>query len=115
MKKIYTLTFLLLCFSITRSQGQPPQFMIPNLTIPVIEGLDTLQNGWAGGLNAPLISEVDADLDGIKDLYMYDRSNARIMVLVNNGSTTANPYHYDYSLASKFPPVNSWALLADYD
>src|SRR5678816_3901116 len=113
MKKLYTLTFAILFASILHLQGQ--QFTLPNTTIPVIDGPDTLQNAWAGGLNAPLISEVDADLDGIKDLYMYDRSNERVSVFVNNGSTTGNPYHYDFALSQKFPKVNAWALLYDYD
>jgi len=113
MKKLYTLTTAILFSMVLHVQGQ--QFTLPNTTIPVIDGLDTLQNAWAGGLNAPLISEVDANLDGLKDLYIYVRSNERVTVFLNDGSTTRNPYHYDYNLSYKFPQVNAWALMYDYD
>src|SRR5688572_23446196 len=102
-----TLLGLTLYFSL--SAQTPLQFQIPNLSIRLIEGADTLNNAWAGGLNSPLISEIDVNFDGIKDLFMYDRSNDRISVFRNDGSTTGNPYRYDYASPLLFPPVNAWA------
>ena len=113
MKKRYLLACLLIVSAIMSSKAQ--QFTIPNLTIPVIDGPDTLQNAWAGGLNAALISEIDMNMDGVKDLFMYDRANQRISTFINNGSTTGKAYQYDYRYASQFPYVHEWALLYDYD
>ena len=104
---------LLLLVSVLSLHAQ--QFDRPNLAIPVIQGNDTLQYPWTGGLNGALISEIDIDLNGTQDLFLYDRSNDRISVYRNDGSTTGNPYHYDYFSPSKFPTPNAWALLYDYD
>jgi hypothetical protein len=112
MKKIY-LSFLFSLAVILSANAQ--QFAVPNLTIPLIEGTDTLQNPWAGGLNSPLVSAIDLDQDGLKDLFFYDRTNHRITTMINDGSTSGNAYHYDYRYFNKFPPINEWVLLVDFD
>ena len=39
---------------------------------------DTLYNAWSGGFNSVQFSEIDLNLDGIKDLFVFDRSGNRI-------------------------------------
>jgi hypothetical protein len=112
MKKLILILFLLL-FSSHWISAQ--QYSIPNMDIKLIEGVDTLNNAWAGGIDAPIVSEIDANMDGLKDIFMFDRANDRISVFLNNGSTTGKAYHYDYTFADKFPPINAWVLLYDYD
>lgn len=112
MKIIASLLFLLLATSLSNLHAQ--QFAAPNMLIPVIEGNDTLSNAWAGGLNAPLFSEIDLDLDGIKDLFVYDFVNNRISTYINNGNST-NPFHYEINYINKFPSANSWVKLYDFN
>ena len=45
-----------------------------NNTITVIENNTELLNAWTGGLNFCQFSEIDLNLDGIKDILIFDRS-----------------------------------------
>lgn len=60
-------------------------------------------------------SEIDLDQDGIKDLFVFDRSGNKITTYINLG--TAN--QVDYVLAPEyvyqFPVLHDWALLRDYN
>lgn len=84
-------------------------------TIPVVVNNITLNNAWAGGINYPLFSEIDLNGDGIHDLFMYDRSNNRISTFINDGTAGAYAWHYDPRYISKFPPINKWVRLYDYN
>lgn len=90
-------------------------------TIPVIVNGVTLNNAWAGGINFPLISEIDLNGDGIQDLFVYDRLSSssslsgRISTFINDGTTSTNAWHYAPEYISHFPPINRWAFLYDYN
>ena len=43
---------------------------------------DTLKNPWAGGFNSVQFSEIDLNLDGIKDLFVFDRTGNRISTFI---------------------------------
>ncbi len=83
--------------------------------IPVRSGAQTLQNPWAGGINFPLISEVDMNGDGLHDLFVYDRHNRRVLTFINTGLPSTDAWRYDTSFTNKFPKVNEWAFLHDYN
>lgn len=47
---------------------------------------------WAGGLNAAQFGEVDLNLDGIKDLVVFERHGNRILTFLNGGQSGTIDY-----------------------
>ena len=99
---------------------------ISNITIaqPYFQWSDSIQvkisgnliaNPWAGGLNFIQASNIDLNLDGIKDLVMFDRSGNKIRTFINLGTVDSVNYKYDPQYESKFPYLHDWVLLADYN
>ena len=74
-----------------------------------------LSDPWAGGLNSCQVSTFDANLDGVKDLFVFDRNGGKISVFVNE-STVPGTFDYRYTQAYNDAfPVNlrNWVLLRD--
>jgi hypothetical protein len=87
-------------------------------SIVVLSGTDTLLNAWTGGLNSCQFSEIDLDGDGILDLFVFDRlgpDGGRITTFLNKGTPNKVAYVSAPQYVSKFPPIQHWALLADYN
>ncbi len=85
-------------------------------SIPVVLDGQTLPSAWAGGLNSPQFSEIDLDGDGIKDLFAFERSlNGSLKTFINEGTPNKADYRYAPEFRSKFPILQNWALLADYN
>ena len=83
--------------------------------IPVSSNSNQLSDPWAGGLNSCQVSTFDANLDGVKDLFVFDRNGGKISVFVNESSV---PGTYDYRCTQEYNdafPVNlrNWLLLRD--
>lgn len=77
---------------------------------------DTLKNPWAGGFNSVQFSEIDLDLDGIKDLFVFDRTGNRISTFINAGTPNSVTYKHDPSYIKFFPEgLHDWVLLRDYN
>jgi hypothetical protein len=93
-------------------------YFSPASAIPVqdISG-NNLQNAWAGGINYPLWSTIDINGDGIKDLYMFDKTNDRVSTFLNDGSAGIHAYHYAPQYIRRFPTVraDAWAMCYDYN
>ncbi len=122
MKKIiFSLILTSLCFfSSIISQVN----FIQNNEILVLENNEessTLLNPWSGGLNFCQFSEIDLNLDGEKDIFIFDRSG-------KNGSQNGNkiiPMIYDQNINNyvfkpeyidNFPiGLKDWVLLVDYN
>ncbi len=86
-----------------------------NDSIPVKIGATTLLNAWAGGLNFIQTSNIDLNMDGIKDLFLFDRTGNKIRTYINKGIAGTVDYKYDPQYESKFPKLHDWALLVDYN
>lgn len=84
-------------------------------SIPVIQAGDTLKYAWAGGLNQPKFSTIDLNFDGIKDLFVFDRTNDQVLTFINKGTPGQIDYVYDPSYEKYFPRLPSWMLLRDYN
>lgn len=84
-------------------------------TIPVIISGNILKNPWAGGLNQPQFSMIDLDGNGIKDLFVFDRSNLAIRTFINKGTQDSVDYVYAPEYISAFPNLHDFNLLADYN
>jgi hypothetical protein len=70
---------------------------------------------WAGGMNSCQFGEVDLNLDGIKDLFVFDRNGNRIMTFLNNGTPGTVDYFYAPEYKYNFPELFDWVILADYN
>ena len=72
-------------------------------------------NALAGGLNAPQLSEVDLNNDGVLDLYIFDRAGDVHLTFLNNGSTNGKAYEFAPEFTANFPAVTDFVLLRDYN
>lgn len=84
-------------------------------TIPVYENGDTLRFPFAGGHNHVQLSDIDLNLDGIKDLFLFDRTGNKITTYLNGGAPGQVDYSHAPQYQTLFPQMQSWALLADYN
>lgn len=83
--------------------------------IPVLREGAELANPWSGGINAGQVSTIDANLDGLEDVFIFDRSGNKPIVFLNNGSGDPNTFNYSYNHSWAFPDLRNWALLRDYN
>ncbi len=111
MKKLLLFFSLLLVTLVGKAQ-----FFNRVDTIRVIENGIQLRNPWAGGINFPSVNAVDVNGDGRKDIFMYDKFNSKVSVFLNNGSTNYElAWNYSPDYAFKFPQINQWVLMYDYN
>jgi len=101
LRKLFLLVFFPFLFS-TILHGQE-----------ILSG--SLKFGWAGGLNAPQFNAIDLNLDGIKDLLVFDRHGNRKLTFINHGTPDTVDYTYNPEFALKFPDLHDWVILADYN
>jgi len=91
-------------------------FVRDNTIIVLKTNGDTLKNPWAGGFNSVQFSEIDLNLDGIKDLFVFDRTGNRISTFINAGIPNQVTYKHDPSYVKFFPKgLHDWVLLRDYN
>lgn len=88
---------------------------LPFTNISVKEGSKTLKYPFTGGINVPQFSSVDLNLDGIKDLVVFDRDGNKVTCFLNEGTPNTIDYVPALEYASAFPILNDWALMVDYD
>ena len=104
------------CFNLLRLAGLTTIFLIRPLIGFNQNVLDsTLKYPWAGGLNSCQFGKIDIDLDGIKDLVIFDRQGSRILPFINDGIPDSVSYTFHPELASLFPALHDWVYFYDYD
>jgi uncharacterized protein (DUF2141 family) len=84
-------------------------------SIPVSDGSQLLTMAWGGGMDMLQYSEIDLDQDGIKDLFVFDRSGNKITTYINTGTPNQVSYVLAPQYVYSFPVLNDWALLRDYN
>lgn len=91
------------------------QTFIRQYNVPVFEGGTQLKNPWAGGLNSVQISTFDANLDGLEDLFLFDRIGSRISIFIKvSNEPGVIDYRYTMEYDHLFPQnLNNWVLLRD--
>lgn len=85
-------------------------------TIPVKVNGNWLKNPWVGGHNYVQFSDIDMNFDGIKDLFVFDRTGHKVTTYINKGTPNTVDYiDSTYKYAPKFPHLEDWALIRDYN
>lgn len=87
-------------------------------TIPVFENSLRLNNPWTGGLNFCGFTEIDLDLNGKKDLAVFDKicnSGGKIRTFLNYGSAGITNYKHAPQFEKGFPDLTNFAYLIDYN
>ena len=114
MKKIFKI-FIVLNLS---SHFVLAQIALLRDTIPVFENSTRLNNAWTGGLNFCGFSEIDLNLDGKKDLAVFDKicnSGGKLRTFINSGTSGNIHYKHAPQYEKGFPTLNNFAYLIDYN
>ncbi|HHH54076.1 MAG TPA: VCBS repeat-containing protein, partial [Bacteroidetes bacterium] len=67
-----------------------------------------------GGLNSPQFNMIDLNLDGDKDLVVFDR-NGNKMICFLYDQNGIYPYKFAPEYNRYFPEIENWMLLVDYN
>lgn len=85
-------------------------------TVPVKVSGNFLKNPWTGGHNYIQLSDIDMNFDGKKDLFVFDRAGHKVTAYINKGTPNTVDYvDSSFKYASKFPHLEDWAILRDYN
>lgn len=115
MKKLFYLFSFVLCASTLSVQAQDPTFYLNNKLRFLDANNDTIPFPFVGGFVAPQFSEIDLNGDGIKDLFVFDRSGNKKMTFLNEGKNGQVSYIYAPKYEFYFPNLGGWVLLRDYN
>jgi len=85
--------------------------------VPVTANGANLDLAWAGGLNFVQVSDVDLNGDGLKDLFLFDRSGNTVTTLMNTGGSGTSAYRLERpdNASATYSGLHDWALFRDYD
>jgi len=113
MKKILTLAILIcfICQAYSQIKLYPTQ---PDIFINSKTN-NYYRHPFTGGITAPQFATIDANFDKRKDLVMYDRVGANLAVFADTAKSGTPLWVYDASLSAKFPKINNWFRMVDYD
>jgi len=70
---------------------------------------------WAGGLNSCEFSQIDLNMDGKKDLFVFDRHGNKALTFINNGTANSVDYTYAPEYEHCFPAMHDWVILRDFN
>jgi len=108
MKKIFFI-FFLLTFQTNIATSQIN--FSRDTSVKIIRNSIILENAWNGGINSSQFSEIDLNLDGVKDIIVFDRSGNKLSPYLNiNGKFIFSPQYRE-----SFPKIENWMLSEDYD
>jgi hypothetical protein len=114
MKPFYSLYLLpLLFFSQADAQSQKYSLWLGS-TFLKANG-DTMHNATAGGINQGQFSMTDLNLDGKKDIVIFERTGNRFSTFINHSQNGRVVYKYDPRYEGAFPQTTDWALMVDYN
>ena len=111
MKKILLSASLCLFIISANAQYSFEHYNSGSDTIKVIESGKTLKNPFAGGFDVPQFSSIDLNMDGKKDLFVFDREGYRVTTFINKGGTNEIKYEFAPEYIKAFPTLSAWGLL----
>jgi Secretion system C-terminal sorting domain/FG-GAP-like repeat len=106
--------YLFICWCVHTSLFAQPYFQY-NSSIPASIGGNPITMAWAGGLNFVQASAIDLNFDGVKDLFLFDRSGNKVRTFLHSGIANTEDYTYAPQYENLFPMLNNWVLLLDYN
>lgn len=104
-----------LLFTGTLALGQQTTQFREMLQPELVQGSNTLINGFAGGLNTPQFIELDLNLDGTMDMVIFERQGNVLMPFIAEGSGANTHYKFAPEYKKNFPPVQHYLLTADFN
>lgn len=118
MKKypVTLISLLFLAISIT-SHAQPDIYQTKTAYLSkfkVIAYGSEKTNAWAGGQNSPQFAIADMNRDGKNDLMTFEQGKG-VKVYANTGTVAAPIYKYAPEYEYKFPKINNYLKLIDYN
>ena len=115
-KKIFLLGMTIFLSSYARSQAVFDYGFEKKFNITVTDSMGSvLQKPWIGGMNSMQFSEIDLNLDGVMDLFAFDKATNRVLTFINQGIADSVSYVYDYNYEKYFPSFYGWAHCIDYN
>lgn len=117
MKRIYGVICLFGLFLALPMSSSAQWDLFYDGSIPVERNGNILDLAFAGGLNFVQISPIDLNGDGIKDLFLFDRSGNTVTTLLNDGTGGPMAYHVTRAYDQVWPlrDLKGWALLRDHN
>ena len=106
---------LIICFSIENNLFCQDFYFDRKDSVNVLKTGVILSHAWSGGWNNPQFSEVDVDMDGNMDLFVYDRSSHKSTVFRWNGNPANNNYIHAPIYDLVFPDIDNFGLMIDFD
>lgn len=114
-KRLHWFGVLIFTLLATQHKAQSAMNFVRFDSIPVSDGVQALSMAWGGGMDMLQYSEIDLDLDGTKDLFVFDRSGHKITTYINLGTPNTVSYVLAPQYVYDFPVLHDWALLRDYN
>lgn len=81
----------------------------------VTSGGTFLKWPWTGGMNACQFCEIDLNMDGIRDLIVFDRHGNRLLPMLRIRTGPADDFSYRPEFARLFPEMQEWIMTADFN
>jgi hypothetical protein len=109
--------FLILVFTFLAvlPAGAQTPFLMPDYRPDVIINGSPLKFPWTGGVNSPVVNQIDLNGDGFQDILLFDRVGNRISTFLNDGIALQSSFSFAPEYLSLFPPLHDWVKTADYD
>lgn len=116
-RKIFIFFILIaaFCTQNANSQSIMPYVFVRVDTIQVKSGADFLKFPWAGGINYAHFGAIDLNLDGTKDIVVFDKTGNKISTYLNGGTPNVVDYSYSVEYRDKLPALYDFMLLYDYN
>lgn len=86
-----------------------------SFSVPLSQKGQQLDQAWIGGLNAPQVSQIDLNQDGLLDLHIFDRKGNVQLTYIFDGSPGSPNYRYAPEYLEAFPEISNWMQLKDYN
>lgn len=117
MQNAFQLTILLLLATLPFSVAQAQMDLQRYDQIPVVIDGTSITNPWVGGHNFCQFGNIDLDLDGTLDLFVFDRTGDKVACYLQQGSSGQEDLVHtaEYDQVYPFPELRSWVLFADYN
>lgn len=83
--------------------------------VPIEKGGKELLQAGSGGMIAAQFSQIDVNMDGRLDLFVFDREGSTVSIYLKTGAVGSLDYQYTQEYTASFPKLTEFALLRDYN